>query len=155
MADIFIVIDGVDDLLAKFANLIPIVNTAMLAGGEDVKGAIAQYPQQTHITRKSVYGTSFKTDRQRRWFFAVGIHQTPYQRTGQLGQGWNVQNPQPLTVVVGNQAPHAGYVQGGAQDNPPQSLYHKAQGWKTTDAVAEEKNEAVTQKVARAIEASI
>jgi hypothetical protein len=152
MSDIIITIDGIGDLAAKFAQFIPAVNAALVAGGEDVKGAIAQYPPQTHLTRASVYGKSFFSDRQRKWFFAVGIHQTPYQRTGQLGKGWSVQNPAPLNVVIGNQAKHAGYVQGGANDSPTQTLYHKMQGWQNTDSVALEKGQSVADKVKGAID---
>lgn len=121
---------------------------ALLAGGVHIMGKVKAYPPQAHLTRKSVYGQSFMSERQRRWFFGIGIHQTPYGRTSQLGQGWTITQPQPLQVIIGNNTPYGPYVQGAGV----QTKYHKAQGWKDTDRVAQEEKPTVEIKVKEAID---
>lgn len=149
MTTISITVEGAEELLQKATKMPIEIARALNAGGVHVKGKIATYPPRANLTRKQVYGTSFKSDKQRRWFFANGIHQTPYKRTTQLGQSWSVQQPQPFQVIVGSSRDDYGpYVQGADQ----QSLYHKAQGWKTTDQVANEESGHVTGLVKKAID---
>jgi hypothetical protein len=124
----------------------------LLAGAVHVKGKIATYPAQSHMSRKSVYGSSFASDRQRRWFFAVGQYQTPYGRTSNLAHRWAISSDMSgLRQIVGNNTAYGPYV----QDPERQSLYHRAQGWLTTDAVAEQESEAVSKMVLEAIEKAI
>lgn len=148
MSDIIITIEGGEELLQKAAKLPGAIAAGLQAGGVHVKGKIAEYPPRANLSRKSVYGTSFVSDRQRRWFFAIGIHQTPYNRTTQLGQSWSVQTPQPLQVIVGSSSGYGRYV----QDPGMQSLYHKAQGWKNTDDVAKSETEPVKLMIQAAID---
>lgn len=56
--------------------------------GRDAVDYLKQYP-----ARFSGQGPGFKSERQRRWFFAAlraGQISVPYQRTGILGRGWRV-----------------------------------------------------------------
>jgi len=148
MSAITITIEGIEELQRKANNLLPQINAGLNAGAIYVKGQAAMYPAQTHATRASVYGKTFQSDRQRRWFFAVGIHQTPYGRTSQLGQGWFVNNRDMLSVAVENATEYGYYVQGA----PGQSLYHRAQGWKDTNQVAEESGPVVTNMLKKMID---
>ena len=148
MTTIIITVEGVEALAGKAGRVVPVVSAALLAGGVHVKGKIATYPAQAHLTRKEVYGSSFVSDRQRRWFFAIGINQTPYSRTSQLGQSWAVAQPQPLQVIVGNATPYGPFVQGAGS----QTLYHKRQMWKNTDDIANSEASAVANLVKQALD---
>jgi hypothetical protein len=86
-----------------------------------------------------VYGQPFKSDKQRRFFFAAlrdGRIRVPYvrgmdPRSEALGQAWATQveaGPEAITGLLGNNSSYFEVVQG---DN--QSEYMKAVGWKTID----------------------
>ncbi len=147
-----IVIEGLEDIIRKFDNARPAISDALLAGAIHVKGKIAIYPPQTHPTRQSVYGSSFQSDRQRRWFFAVGIHQTPYARTSNLANRWTISSSMDgLAQIVGNNTSYGPYVQGAGM----QSLYHRAQGWLTEEQVAEQESGKVQAMILRAIQKAL
>ena len=118
------------------------VGAALLAAGQTYKGKIATYPTRRRITRESVYGEPFVSDRQRRFFFAAlrdGRIDVPYRRgqspgSQRLGQRWTVRRRQWHTVIVGNNASYAPFVQGPKR----QSEFMRALGWKTTEDVARE-----------------
>lgn len=131
-------------------NAIPsAVPDGILAGAIHIKGKVAEYPPQAHLTRTSVYGKPFASEKQRRWFFAVGIHQTPYSRTSTLAKRWTIAQTQGgWTAIIDNNTPYGHYVQGAGS----QSLYHKAQGWKRTDEVAEQERENVINMIIQFIE---
>lgn len=145
-------IEGIGDTVQRLDSVKPAVSSALLAGAIHVKGAIAQYPAQSHPTRKSVYGSSFASDRQRRWFFAVGIHQTPYGRTTNLAKRWAIESSMDGWMqIVGNNTAYGPYVQGYGE----QSLYHRAQGWLTIDQVAENETDIVVNMVLLAIQRAL
>lgn len=147
-----IVVEGAENIMKKFDEIRPAVSDALLAGAIHVKGKISTYPPQTHPTRKSVYGSSFQSERQRRWFFAVGIYQTPYARTSNLAKRWTIWSSMDgFTQIVGNNTSYGPYVQGAGA----QSLYHKAQGWLTEAEVAEQERDRVVQMVLQAIEKAL
>jgi len=107
---------------------------ALAPAGMHVKGKISKYPTQKRPTRRSVYGFSFFSTRQRRKVMAMlreGLW--PYRRTGSFGRRWAVKiNIPSLTAVIGNATPYGPHVQGA----PGQSLYMGVKGWKTTAEVA-------------------
>ena len=145
-------IEGIENILKRLDRARPAISDGLLAGAIHVKGKISTYPPQAHLTRKSVYGSSFKTERQRRWFFAVGIHQTPYARTSNLAKRWAISSSMDgMTQIVGNNTSYGPYVQGAGA----QSLYHKAQGWLTEAEVAEQEKDRVVQMVLQAIEKAL
>lgn len=139
-------ISEVERKLDAVPNAVP---DGIMAGAIHVKGKVAEYPPQAHLTRASVYGKPFVSDKQRRWFFAVGIHQTPYRRTSTLAKRWTItQTMGGWTAIIDNNTPYGHFVQGSSN----QSLYHKAQGWQRTDEVAQQEEENVIRMVIRAIE---
>ena len=85
------------------------VTGALLAAGAHVAGKFSEYPPQSGLTRKQVYGQSFQSERQRRWFFAAlsrGEIDVPYRRGSSAGsrnlkQTWTVRQISPLAVVSG------------------------------------------------------
>ena len=145
MSNASIKIDGMDELLAKINTLQELkpVIAAMKAAAVYVKGKAATYPERKTITRASVYGSSFKSIKQRRFFFAAlrdGRIEVPYRRgmspgSQAFGRRWTIaaQN-NGLTQVVGNNAGYGPYL----MDTEKQTAYAKAMGWRTTQAVADE-----------------
>jgi len=109
---------------------------ALAPSAKYVQGKVAQYPAVKRPSRKSVYGKSFVSDRQRRKVMAMlreGLW--PYRRTGTLGRRWTMRvAPASLTAWVGNNTPYGPMV----QDTKSQSKYHQVVGWKTTQVVADE-----------------
>jgi len=148
MSQIIITVEGADELMRKSKKFIPAVNAALLAGGKEVIGKAKEYPAKNRPTRASVYGKTFVSDRQRRWFFAVGIHQTPYRRSKTLGQAWTTEPRGQFKVVIGNNTIYGPYVQSPQK----QSLYHQAVGWKNTDQIANENAPLVVNKIKQAID---
>lgn len=82
-----------------------------------------------HEPGKPVYPIRWKTERQRRAFFATNAwgRGIPTQRTHALSGGWNVDTRTALatgTMVVSNNVPYLRYVEGN--DQQP---FHSASGW--------------------------
>lgn len=147
-------IEGMDALLAKIATLqqLRMVEAGLLAGGAHMKTQMQKYPTQRAMTRASIYGSPFKSDKQRRFFFyalAKGMIQVPYRRgqspgSRNLKQGWTVRSFNGgLSVEIGNAAPYGPLVQGQGR----QSLYHKAAGWQTDEEVMDREGPAVIEYV--------
>ena len=148
MTQIIITVEGADELMRKSKKFIPAVDAAIYAGGREVMGKAKEYPAVNRPTRASVYGSTFVSDKQRRWFFAAGIHQTPYGRTSKLMHGWTVAKEALFRVIVGNNTPYGPYVQGANR----QTLYHQVVGWKNTDRIAQEGVPLVVSKIKEAID---
>lgn len=154
-----VVIEDMDALLAKLTKLqtLQAVQGAMLLAGAHIEGKMKAYPPQSGATRKSVYNKTFKTDKQRRFFFYAlkkGIIQLPYRRKlgGGLAGAWTVRAfDQGLSVEIGNNTSYGPLVQGQGR----QSLYHKAGGWATDEAVLERETPAVVAYVKDAIEQAL
>ena len=92
------------------------------------------YPPYRKVTRESVYGQPFQSDRQRRWFFAnlnSGDLQVPYQRTQGVSRGWEIIGSGERTILV-NEAPGAQYAYGG-------NRLLSAIGWKRLAVMVEER----------------
>ena len=138
-------IDGMDELLAKIKTLQELkpVIAAMKSAAVYVKGKAAEYPERKTITRASVYGSSFKSDKQRRYFFWAlrkGKIEVPYRRgmspgSKAFGRRWTIaaQN-NGLTQVVGNNVAYGPYL----MHTVVQTAYAKAMGWRTTKEIADE-----------------
>jgi len=144
---------GLEKAIAQLVAVgdVKFVTDALKAGALVAKGFLAKYPPQKHLTRKQVYGQTFKTDKQRRGFFAKlrsGEIEVPYRR-GQspgseaLGRKWTIEARSALEVVVGNNVSYGPLV----QSRSDQSLYHKATGWQTTDDVAEQHGDEIVRGV--------
>ena len=101
-----------------------------------VQGIARVYPAVKRPSRKSVYGRTFVSDRQRKKVMAMlreGLW--PYRRTNTLGRRWTISvAPGALTAWVGNNVPYAPLVHG----DKAQSKYQQVVGWKTTDTIAKD-----------------
>jgi hypothetical protein len=152
-------IEGIEPLLAKIKSLqeLRMVTGAVKAAALHVKGKIDVYPEAKRPTRASVYGKAFKSDKQRRYFFWAlreGKIEVPYRRgespgSQTFGRRWTIATSNAgLTAEIGNNASYGPLL----MDSGRQSLYAKAVGWHTTDAVLDEETETVTRMVTDEIE---
>lgn len=141
--------EDLERIFKKLGNLQP-VKVGIKAAGEHVEGKVKQYPPRNRPSRKSVYGQSFVSDRQRKAFFAGlrdGSIEVPYRRGQSPGsQGhakrWNTRlRNHGLTAIVGNNSSYGPLL----QDADQQSRYMKAVGWKTTERVMEEERKMVNK----------
>ncbi len=99
-----------------------------------LKDVLGEYPEQRSVSRRSAFGVTFFSDRQRRWFFAAlrsGELSLPYSRTGALRDGWKLEPLGKNEVGLINEVPYAGYVMGKAS----QSRMMRMIGWKTVESV--------------------
>jgi len=152
-------IEGIEPLLAKIKSLQelrPVVG-AIKAAALHVKGKVAVYseekrPKEKRPTRASVYGSVFKTEKQRRYFFWAlrkGEIEVPYRRgvspgSQTFGRRWTIaMSNAGLTAKIGNNAGYGPLL----MDSTRQSLYAKAVGWRTTDAILDEETETVTRLI--------
>lgn len=94
------------------------------------------YPPEHHESRKAVYGVTFFTLKQQRFFFWAlknGIIEVPYRRglspgTQDMKNKWQVRVAGQFTYIAENAATYSSLVMGRKQ-----TLYHKRGDWKTTD----------------------
>jgi hypothetical protein len=91
---------------------------------------VRKYPAPNRLTRASVYGQTFASDKQRRWFFASlhdGSLTLPYRRSRNLGQSWAYEVRTPTLAIIGTNVGYARLV----KDEGNQSAYLAAVGWPT------------------------
>jgi len=128
----------VDHLGLKLKRLINLqaYRHGMQAAAEHVKGQVATYPRVRRGPQP------FKTDKQRRGFFAklkAGVIDVPYRRgispsSQRLDTKWFVFMLSDLRASIVNSATYATLV----HDRRHQSRYHQETGWKTAQDVAED-----------------
>lgn len=147
-------IEGLEPLLKKIrsiAELQPVIG-GIKAAALHLKGKLAIYPEQKHLTRASVYGSPFKSDKQRRFFFwalRTGEIEVTYRRgespgSQTFGRRWTIRTSnRGLTAEVGNNAAYGMLL----MDKERQSKYHAAVGWTTTDDVIAEETETIVSFV--------
>ena len=152
MAKPLLHIEGLDQAIARVKSIgdLKKVKGVLLATGLILKGYLARYPPQRRITRASVYGKPFKTDKQRRYFFyalRTGKIRVPYQRgsdpnSERFKASWAITTRnRGMTVVVGNDTTYGPYV----MDPDRQSLFMKAMGWPTTEEVVEQEGDTLSR----------
>ena len=143
----------VDHLGPKLKRLINLqaYRHGMQAAAEHVKGQVATYPRVRRGPQP------FKTDKQRRGFFAklkAGVIDVPYRRgispsSQRLDTKWFVSMLSDLRASIVNSATYASLV----HDRTKQSRYHEETGWKTAQGVAEDP--AVLSAVERILQKTI
>lgn len=108
------------------------LRAALTAGSQELLTVVKRYPPRVHITRASVYGQTFASDKQRRWFFASlndGSLTLPYRRSMGLGQSWTFSIESNTRAVVGTNVGYARLVKGQGD----QSAFLAASGWQTVN----------------------
>lgn len=151
-------LEGLQALLAKLTSLQQLrrVAAAVKLGAARIKRRFQTYPPQSRPTRASVYGQTFQSDRQRRYFFyamRAGLIQVPYVRGSSPGsrnikQTWTIATSNAgMTAEIGTNAPYARYL----HDTQQQSAYARAVGWPTVEQVLNEEGPAVVQYIRDAV----
>jgi hypothetical protein len=122
------------------------------AAGDDVSeyliNVLKHYPSQKRVTRAQAYGTTFFSDKQRRWFFAAlksGAISVPYRRTQTFRAGWR-QIGKGIKSIIANEVEYGGFLMGDSE----QSRMHKLIGWKTLSKVIDERK----SKIVKILEAA-
>jgi hypothetical protein len=90
-------------------------------------------PAYKYVTRKSAYGQTFQSEKQRRWFWANGgPDMIGNNRTGATSEGWQMSESSDWSRVdITNSAPGVGWTMGTGQAAQPAKV-----GWrKYTDVV--------------------
>jgi hypothetical protein len=131
-------LQGVEKLNGKLRRLINLqaYRHGLTAAAVHVKGQIATYPKVRRGPQP------FKTDKQRRGFFAklkAGEIEVPYRRgispnSQRLDAKWFISMLSDLRASIVNTATYARLV----HDRTQQSRYHEETGWKTAQGVAED-----------------
>jgi len=155
MADDFIAIETIgDEELLRALRALPdeMQNAVIEDVNEYALNVLRTYPSQRYISRKAAYGTTFFTDKQRRFFFAAlkdGSINVPYKRTQGLRRGWRVEGQGPTSFLV-NETPYADLIMGEGQSRHAEKI-----GWKKAINLIEERMERILRiaqsGVARAI----
>ena len=116
----------------------------------DARHGLKHAPPYKYVSRKSAYGKSFFTDRQRKWFFwakNAGLLQLPYKRSGALAAAWTRGEGENSRYIT-NSAPYASLVQG---DNT-QSRHAKKIGWRTVSQVVRDNMAGALQRANQAVQ---
>jgi hypothetical protein len=96
-----------------------------------------------------VYGTPFKSDRQRGWFFASlkdGSLEIPYTRSHNLSDGWEVIGSGEKAILV-NESPYAKYAYGDSTQN----MLLAAIGWRKLSKMLKDNKGMIVQKARAAV----
>ena len=139
MADGTIAVTGVDQFQADMARLSNPTQFRELvhALGLIVETAFKKYPSRNSPSRTSVYGSTFMSDKQRRFFFWAlrsGAIHVPYRRgqdprSKNLEQAWSTKMISDISVQIGIPA---GLTYGPLmKDADHQTKYAAAVGWRT------------------------
>lgn len=146
-------ISGLKPLQDKLAKLPKAVHeTATRAAADETVKFMRSYPAEKYVSRKSAYGTTFFTPKQRRYFFWAlkeGIIQSPYSRTNRLRDNWTIIG-QGLNEMVVNQTPYADLVMGEGQNRMHQKI-----GWKTVTKRLEENAAKIGKAIQQAADRAI
>lgn len=108
---------------------------ATMAGALTALSFIKPYPEANRPSRSSVYGQTWKSEKQRRYFFFAlrkGVIQVPYRRglspgSQRLGRSWTAKAINDTSVAIGTNVTYARMV----KDEGQQTKYMKAVGWTT------------------------
>jgi hypothetical protein len=154
MTEIIHTITGADEVIRAMeeaGDLNPVKRIIQMAGFH-LKSIIAEYPPIRRLTRKEVYGSSFKTIKQRKFFFWAlrnGRIEVPYVRGSSPGSEslkhrWTVASIlDGLGVSIGNNASYVKWV----QDKEFQSKYHAAGGWIPAQTTLEKERTNIVQEI--------
>ena len=129
----------------------------MYAAGEHILLVAKRYPPKKRPSRREVYGTPWKTERQRKFMMMAmrtGLIEVPYRRqqssrSRRFKQQWShTFQPDGLVHVIGNNVREYGpYL----MDPKLRSLYAAAVGWKTTAEIATSERDKCVRIVTRAL----
>lgn len=156
MADSFIVVttEGLDEIIKKLDKLSPaIADEGIQAANEDAVKYLKTYDvKYRYVSRKAAYGSTFVSEKQRRWFFAAlrsGELEIPYKRTGALRRAWRVVGAG-RTGFIANDRPGAGFVMGDIQ-----SRHEGLVGWKKVEEVLQKRINQLLKAFSKGVDKAI
>lgn len=122
---------------------------AAVGGAADIiRADMKRYPG-----RQSTGPQQWKSERQRRWFFAAlrsGQIRIPYRRTGTLGRGWTKHIKRGAkwpSATIGTHVAYAPYVQSKERQAP----MHARNRWSTAQDVVRERADDVKRFIEQAL----
>ena len=137
-------VEGIHELISQIKTLAELkpVQGAIKTVALHLKGKLAQYPEQKHLTRYEVYGQSFRATQRRYFFWALrkGKIEIPYRRgespgSQTFGRRWTIATSNyGFTAEVGNNAQYGPLL----MDEGQQTRYAAKVGWRTVQDVADE-----------------
>jgi len=140
MSDVTFTIQNIDQFRVEMARMSDPGKFRDLvhALGIIIETAFKKYPTRNSPTRASVYGSTFASEKQRRYFFWAmrsGAIQVPYRRgqspgSKNLQQSWTTKMLSDTSVQVGTAVGYGALL----MDDERQSKYAEAQGWRTVQA---------------------
>lgn len=153
---------GMEELRERLKGLqdLTMVRGALIDAAKVIEGELSVYPEAKRLKRRDVYGTPFKTEKQRRFFFwalGQGIIEVPYHRGESPGSerhkaSWNTQmGDGGLTARIGSDTTYGPYL----QDPEKQSQFARAIGWRTTDIIFAEQIDGAIQLISEALEDTV
>jgi UDP-N-acetylglucosamine enolpyruvyl transferase len=139
-------IEGLAELLEGLKRMQPEIQDA--AGDElapYLKNVVQAQPSYRYVSRRSAFGVTFFSDKQRRWFFRalnLGEIEVPYKRSQRFRRGWKIIGSGIGSIVV-NDTPYGGYLMG----DQTQSRHMKKIGWKKLGDLIDEKKGEIVRKL--------
>jgi hypothetical protein len=142
MSLIGIDIEGITPLVRGLHNLPGAIrDEAGDAVAKYLRNVLQNYPPQKRVPFREAYGPM--SAKQRRFFFAAlkrGEITVPYKRTQTLRNNWEIVGAGETAILV-NETPYAHLVMGEGE----QARMMEMIGWKTTDAVVEEREARISE----------
>jgi len=149
--ELSIQVKGVDRLVSKFGRLATFTNLrpAMSDSLNKVWNELARYPKPPE---QGAF-TGFKSEKQRRWFFAAlreGLIEVPYRRTGTLGRSWTMRVSSTVDGIEGRVGTNVVYAP-WVQDRDRQAVIHQGR-WQTAQDVLEKLQGWIVRRFQREID---
>lgn len=145
MPDDFIGLDvtGIKEVQKMLALIPPEVQDVVVDKVDDyMLNVLRLYPKPRHIKRKTAYGVTFFSDKQRRYYFWAlreGIINVPYKRTQTLARGWRVLGKGKQSIIA-NETPYADLVMGKGQSRMMSRI-----GWHTIPRIIKDRIARITE----------
>jgi hypothetical protein len=120
-------VTGIKEISAKLKKAPAGFRVLLTVVAQTLVEVLREYAPWKKITRESVYGSTFKTDRQRRAFFAKlrsGEISVPFRRTGAQGKAWRIESVDNSKASFSNRSKGVGFTRGENQ-----TKLHAVMGW--------------------------
>lgn len=146
-------VQGIKEVQKMLTYITPEVKENVMGDVEKfVYDVVRIYPKERHIKRKTAFGVTFFSDKQRRFYFwalKTGRINVPYKRTYGLRDNWKV-TKQAQQYLITNPSPYAAYVMGEKQSRMMSRI-----GWKTIPTLIKDRMGSIFQKANTAAQRGI
>lgn len=146
-------IQGLEQIERALKSLPPeVVNEASDELSKYLLNILRMYPPKNPVTRKAAYGQTFKSDKQRHWFFAnlnEGNISVPYNRTQGLSKSWLVTGSGMKTIITSDTEAARWTM------SDDQSKHEALVGWKKISTILVERAQKIEDTLAGAAKKAI